>query len=118
MILDIEMLKSFYDSYSCRVKAAKQVLSRPMTYAEKVLYAHLFDNNDMKPFSRGESYVNFRPDRVAMQDATAQMALLQFMNAGKRALRPLDSCRQGCRIRSSCSYGRQQRGLRLPEVGI
>ena len=54
-----------------------------MTYAEKVLYAHLFDNNDMKPFSRGESYVNFRPDRVAMQDATAQMALLQFMNAGK-----------------------------------
>ena len=83
MILDIEMLKSFYDSYSCRVKAAKQVLSRPMTYAEKVLYAHLFDNNDMKPFSRGESYVNFRPDRVAMQDATAQMALLQFMNAGK-----------------------------------
>lgn len=54
-----------------------------MTYAEKVLYAHLFDKNAVKAYQRGEDYVDFRPNRVAMQDATAQMALLQFMNAGK-----------------------------------
>lgn len=83
MILDIDMLRSFYDSYSQNVKAAKKVLQRPMTYSEKVLFAHLFDKSDMRPFRRGADYVDFRPDRVAMQDATAQMALLQFMNAGK-----------------------------------
>ena len=83
MILDIDMLRSFYASYSETVKAAKNVMKRPMTYAEKVLYAHIYDFEDLKPFKRGESYVNFRPNRVAMQDATAQMALLQFMNAGK-----------------------------------
>ena len=82
-ILDIEMLKSFYASYSAKVEKVKQVLDRELTYAEKVLFAHLFENSEISSFKRGEDYVNFRPDRVAMQDATAQMALLQFMNAGK-----------------------------------
>ncbi len=82
MILDFDMLKAFYADYSQKVENARQVLGRPMTYAEKVLYAHLY-NNKVEAFKRGEDYVDFRPNRVAMQDATAQMALLQFMNAGK-----------------------------------
>lgn len=77
------MLKAFYEGYSTKVKSVKAKLGRPLTYAEKVLYAHLFSPADLQNFKRGEAYVNFRPDRVAMQDATAQMALLQFMNAGK-----------------------------------
>jgi aconitate hydratase len=83
MILDIDMLRQFYASYSIKVSKTRETLSRPLTYTEKVLFAHLFDQADLKPFKRGTDYVNFRPDRVAMQDATAQMALLQFMNAGK-----------------------------------
>lgn len=61
-------------------------LGRPLTLAEKILYAHIYDENKLKSFQRGEDYVDFRPDRVAMQDATAQMALLQFMNAGKETV--------------------------------
>lgn len=83
MILDIEMLKGFYAGYAKKVDAARQAICRPLTYTEKVLFAHLYDSADLKPFKRGVDYVDFRPDRVAMQDATAQMALLQFMNAGK-----------------------------------
>ena len=83
MIADIEMLRQFYAAYTGKVQQARQVLCRPMTYAEKVLFAHLYDAQQTKPYKRGVEYVNFRPDRVAMQDATAQMALLQFMNAGK-----------------------------------
>ena len=83
MILDYDMLKSFYATYAQRVDKAREVLGHPLTYAEKVLYAHIYNNVDVKPYRRGEDYVEFRPDRVAMQDATAQMALLQFMNAGK-----------------------------------
>ena len=83
MILDIEMLRSFYASYSESVKQAKATVKRPLTYAEKVLFAHLFDPAELRPYKRGIEYVDFRPNRVAMQDATAQMALLQFMNAGK-----------------------------------
>ncbi len=82
-ILDVEMLSRFYAGYSGKVAQARQVIGRPLTYAEKVLYAHLYNDADLRPMKRGEAYVNFRPDRVAMQDATAQMALLQFMNAGK-----------------------------------
>lgn len=82
-ILDIDMLQKFYAAYSEKVELAKKTLGRNLTYAEKVLYAHLFDASQLQPFERGKDYVNFRPDRVAMQDATAQMALLQFMNAGK-----------------------------------
>jgi aconitate hydratase len=83
MIADIEMLRQFYAAYTGKVQQARQVFCRPMTYAEKVLFAHLYDAQQAKPYKRGVEYVNFRPDRVAMQDATAQMALLQFMNAGK-----------------------------------
>ena len=83
MIYDMEMQKTFYASYAEKVEKARKKLGRAMTLAEKILYAHLYDENTVAAFRRGEEYVNFRPDRVAMQDATAQMALLQFMNAGK-----------------------------------
>lgn len=84
MIYDIEMLKSFYANYPKRVDVARKHMGRPMTLAEKILYAHLFNEEPIHAYKRGDDYVNFRPDRVAMQDATAQMALLQFMNAGKK----------------------------------
>lgn len=83
MILDVDMLRGFYASYASKVERARVTIGRPLTYAEKVLYAHLYNPDDLLPYKRGESYVDFRPDRVALQDATAQMALLQFMNAGK-----------------------------------
>ena len=83
MVYDIEMLGSFYSGFPKRVDAAREKIGRPMTLAEKILYAHLYDEEGLRLFRRGDDYVNFRPDRVAMQDATAQMALLQFMNAGK-----------------------------------
>ncbi|MGI6232733.1 MAG: aconitate hydratase [Prevotella sp.] len=83
MILDISMLRQFYANYSSRVDTARQSLRHPLTYAEKILFSHLFNPDSLRPYKRGEDYVDFRPDRVAMQDATAQMALLQFMNAGK-----------------------------------
>ena len=83
MVYDIDMLRSFYSNFPKRVDAAREQVGRPLTLAEKILYAHLYEESDICPFRRGEDYVNFRPDRVAMQDATAQMALHQFMNAGK-----------------------------------
>jgi len=83
MAFDIEMIKGVYARFPERVEAAKKLLNRPMTLAEKILYAHLDEGIAKKTYTRGESYVDFRPDRVAMQDATAQMALLQFMQAGK-----------------------------------
>lgn len=83
MPFDIEMLKKFYSSYPHRVDRSRKKLGKAMTLAEKILYAHLYHEDKIKPYRRGEDYVDFRPDRVAMQDATAQMALLQFMNAGK-----------------------------------
>lgn len=86
MVYDIDMLRSFYSNFPKRVDAAREQVGRPLTLAEKILYAHLYEESDICPFRRGEDYVNFRPDRVAMQDATAQMALLQFMNAGKSKL--------------------------------
>lgn len=78
------MFETFYKSFSHKVDMAKNKLGRPLTLTEKILYAHLFNESDLKDYKRGEDYVNFKPDRVAMQDATAQMALLQFMNAGKK----------------------------------
>ena len=83
MAFDIDMIKAVYDSYPERIAAAKKVVGKPLTLAEKILYTHLWDGNATEAFKRGKSYVNFAPDRVAMQDATAQMALLQFMQAGK-----------------------------------
>jgi aconitate hydratase len=83
MVFDLEMIKSVYARMPERVEAARKVLGRPMTLAEKILYAHLHENPVKEVFERGKSYVDFAPDRVAMQDATAQMALLQFMTAGR-----------------------------------
>jgi aconitate hydratase len=77
------MIKEVYAKLPARVDAAKKMLGRPMTLAEKILYAHLASDLD-KPFTRGKDYAEFNPDRVAMQDATAQMALLQFMTAGRK----------------------------------
>lgn len=82
MIFDFEMVKSVYSTFKERVDRARQILARPMTLAEKILYSHLYNPEDIQDFKRGVDYVNFRPDRVAMQDATAQMALLQFTTAG------------------------------------
>ena len=84
MIFDIEMLKKFYASFGSKVDRSKQRVGKPLTLAEKILYAHLYNQEELKSYLRGVDYVNFRPDRVAMQDATAQMALLQFMNSGKK----------------------------------
>ena len=83
MVFDNEMLNRFYASFPSKVDRAREKLGRPLTLAEKILYAHLYDPAVLAAYKRGEDYVNFRPDRVAMQDATAQMALLQFMNAGR-----------------------------------
>ena len=76
------MIKTVYNGLSDRVNAAREIVDRPLTLSEKILYSHLF-NDKLEKFERGKSYVDFSPDRVAMQDATAQMALLQFMMAGK-----------------------------------
>jgi aconitate hydratase len=84
MIYDIEIIRDFYRNFADRVDNVRKHFTRPLTLSEKILYAHLYDVNQLKIYKRGDDYVNFRPDRVAMQDATAQMALLQFMNAGKR----------------------------------
>ena len=83
MLFDIDMIKTFYKDLSNKINKTKQTLNHPLTLSEKLLYSHLYDNNLSKEFVRGKDYVDFAPDRVAMQDATAQMALLQFMMAGK-----------------------------------
>ena len=83
MAFDIEMIKKVYANFNTRVEAARKVVGRPLTLSEKILYTHLWDGNAKTAFVRGTDYVDFAPDRVAMQDATAQMALLQFMQAGR-----------------------------------
>ena len=83
MVFDIEMIKEVYAKYPERIAAARKVVGKPLTLAEKILYAHLWDGNASEAHARGKSYVDFAPDRIACQDATAQMALLQFMQAGK-----------------------------------
>jgi len=83
MILDYEMLRDFYSSYGKKVEKLRLSLYRPLTFAEKVLLSHIYNKVELAGVRRGVDYLDFRPDRVAMQDATAQMALLQFMNAGK-----------------------------------
>lgn len=83
MAFDIDMIKKVYANFGNRVEAARKVVGRPLTLSEKILYAHLWDGDPKKAFKRGSDYVDFAPDRVAMQDATAQMALLQFMQAGR-----------------------------------
>ncbi|MFN5831327.1 MAG: aconitate hydratase [Bacteroidota bacterium] len=83
MAFDIEMIKKVYASLPSRVEAARKMTGKPLTLTEKILYAHLNEALPNAPYTRGNSYVDFNPDRVAMQDATAQMALLQFMQAGR-----------------------------------
>ncbi|HWA06172.1 MAG TPA: aconitase family protein, partial [Ignavibacteria bacterium] len=81
MMFDLDLIKKVYSGFKAKVDEAKKALGRPMTYAEKILYAHLW-NETVTPYTGGKDFVDFAPDRVAMQDATAQMALLQFMSAG------------------------------------
>ena len=83
MTFDIDMIRKVYERYPERIAAARKAVGKPLTLAEKILYAHLWEGDAKEAHQRGASYVDFAPDRVAMQDATAQMALLQFMQAGK-----------------------------------
>lgn len=83
MTFDIDMIKKVYERYPERIAAARNTVGKALTLSEKILYSHLWDGAATQNFERGNSYVDFAPDRVAMQDATAQMALLQFMQAGK-----------------------------------
>ncbi|NNE75584.1 MAG: aconitate hydratase, partial [Pricia sp.] len=84
MAFDIDMIKGVYASMAERVDKAREIVGRPLTLSEKILYSHLWDGNPSKAYKRGKDYVDFAPDRIACQDATAQMALLQFMQAGKK----------------------------------
>lgn len=84
MAFDIEMIAARYSKMEAAITQARKVVGRPLTLTEKILYNHLWDGNPTKSFGRGVDYVDFAPDRVAMQDATAQMALLQFMQAGRK----------------------------------
>ncbi|RYH71965.1 aconitate hydratase [Flavobacteriaceae bacterium 144Ye] len=83
MAFDIDMIKKVYSQMAERVDAARDVVGKPLTLSEKILYNHLWDGTPKTAFTRGKDYVDFAPDRIACQDATAQMALLQFMQAGK-----------------------------------
>ncbi|MCD8403200.1 aconitate hydratase [Tenacibaculum finnmarkense] len=84
MAFDIDMIKAVYGKLEERVKLARKLTNKPLTLSEKILYTHLWDEKATSPFKRGTDYVDFAPDRIACQDATAQMALLQFMQAGKK----------------------------------
>ncbi|HAY89623.1 MAG TPA: aconitate hydratase, partial [Bacteroidetes bacterium] len=82
-VFDLDLIKTTYANLDAKVKAAREVVGKPLTLSEKILYSHLWDGNANTVFTRGKDYVDFAPDRIACQDATAQMALLQFMQAGK-----------------------------------
>jgi aconitate hydratase len=84
MVFDLDLIKKLYAEMPAKVDAARTSLGRPLTLAEKILYAHLWNGVEIKDFERGKAYVDFAPDRVAMQDATAQMALLQFDTTGRK----------------------------------
>ena len=83
MVFDLDMIKKVYAGYSDKLREARKVVNHPLTLTEKILYTHLWKGNADQPYARGKDYVDFAPDRVAMQDATAQMALLQFMQSGR-----------------------------------
>src|SRR3954463_8137700 len=83
MAFDIDMIKKVYDGLPGKIAAARQTVGRPLTLAEKILFSHLHSEQPLQNFERAKTYVDFTPNRVAMQDATAQMALLQFMQAGR-----------------------------------
>ena len=118
MLFDLELIKKVYSELPGKVAAARNLLNRPLTLAEKILYAHTY-SPARTTFERGKDYVDFAPDRVAMQDATAQMALLQFDTCGRdqggcsfhRALRSPDPGKSRCRGRSCKSTGYKQRSL-------
>ena len=84
MLFDLDVIKSFYEKLDEKIEKTRRLLNKPLSLTEKILYSHLFDDFPAKAYHRGVDYVDFAPDRVAMQDATAQMALLQFMMAGKQ----------------------------------
>jgi len=84
MMIDLNLIRGTYRKLSSGVESARTLLSRSLTLTEKILYGHLYDPLPQSPYKKGSDYVNFQPDRVAMQDATAQMALLQFMTAGRK----------------------------------
>jgi len=84
MAFDIEMIKALYRDMPGRIESARKIVNIPLSLTEKILYSHLYQGTPTEAYDRGKSYVEFSPDRVAMQDATAQMALLQFMQAGKK----------------------------------
>ena len=86
MAFDIDMIKKVYDNMASCVDAAREIVGRPLTLTEKILYTHLWEGKAKQAYGRGVDYVDFAPDRVACQDATAQMALLQFMHAGKKTV--------------------------------
>lgn len=83
MVFDLDLIRKTYSELPAKVAAARQLLGKPLTLTEKILYAHLYGALPEVPYTRGKDYVDFAPDRVAMQDATAQMALLQFSTAGR-----------------------------------
>ena len=83
MVFDIEMIKKVYENFGAKLLAARKIVKQPLTLTEKILYTHLWQGDANLTYERGKSYVDFAPDRVTMQDATAQMALLQFMQAGR-----------------------------------
>ena len=83
MIYSLEIIKTYYEGLPSLLQQVRNTLKRPLTLSEKILYSHLYEKHNIKPLKRGSDYVDFAPDRVAMQDATAQMALLQFIMAGK-----------------------------------
>ena len=85
MTFDLDMIRSHYERIPGRIEAARGATGKALTLAEKILYSHLWEGDASGTYQRGADYVDFAPDRVAMQDATAQMALLQFMQAGKKA---------------------------------
>ena len=83
MAFDIQMIKKVYNLLAEKIDCARKLTGKPLTVSEKILYSHLWNSKIDKPFQRGTDYVDFAPDRIACQDATAQMALLQFMQSGK-----------------------------------
>jgi aconitate hydratase len=84
MVFDLDLIKQVYASMPSKVAAARQALGKPLTLSEKILYSHLWKGVSLSDYARGKDYVDFAPDRVAMQDATAQMALLQFDTTGRK----------------------------------
>src|SRR6186713_1171173 len=86
MVFDLELIKKIYSELPAKVEAARKLVGKPLTLSEKILYAHLSGSLPASPYNRGKDYVDFAPDRVAMQDATAQMALLQFMTCGRQTV--------------------------------